>query len=110
MKAQFIIEDKNKEINKNYDVWLAGNVNPALRSEICNTLCSVPFNDGNLPDFTAFWEYNPKKDEWWISLRGVETKSPDLSVISNLFGGGGHSMASGFTIKSTKGLRENFLF
>lgn len=94
-----------------YRIWLAGNINPILRSELGNVLCSKPFKDGNMPDFTACWQYDPKSDEWWISLRGVPSRSPDLSILASSFGGGGHPMASGITIKnSPTGLKKIFTF
>lgn len=94
--------------NKTYRLWLGGNINPALKSDFGNALCLKSFSDNTLPDFSAIWQYDPKLDEWWISLRGINTRSPDLSIISNNYGGGGHPMASGFTIKSSKGLKEIF--
>ena len=98
----------NKKI---FRIWLGGNINPALRSDFGNILCSKPFKDGTLPDFSAVWLYDPKPDEWWISFRGVESRSPDLSIISSSFGGGGHRMAAGITIKSpSKGLKEIFIY
>ena len=97
--------------SKVYRVWLGGNINPALKSELGNVLCYKQFKDGELPDFSACWQYDPKTDEWCISLRGVKDRSPDLSVIASSFGGGGHPQASGFTIKSsTKGLKEIFTY
>jgi oligoribonuclease NrnB/cAMP/cGMP phosphodiesterase (DHH superfamily) len=105
------IEAKFKFKKKEYRLWLGGNINPNLKSEFGNTLCSKPFADGGMPDFSAVWQYDPKSDDWWISLRGVESRSPDLSVISSSFGGGGHPMASGITIKSpSKGLKELFIY
>ena len=97
--------------NKTYRLWLGGNVNPSLRSDLGNALCSKPFKDGKLPDFSACWQFDPKSDEWWISLRGVPDRSPDLSVLAASFGGGGHPMASGITIKPpSNGLREIFIY
>jgi hypothetical protein len=97
--------------NKTYRLWLAGNINPILRSDLGNTLCSKTFKDGTLPDFSACWQYDPKNNEWWISFRGVPSRSPDLSVLTSSFGGGGHPMASGITIKSSiKGLKEIFIY
>jgi len=104
------IEAQIKWNNKTFKIWLGGNVNPVLRSELGNVLCSKPFEDGTLPDFSVCWQYDPKLDEWWISFRGVKNRSPDLSVISSSFGGGGHPMASGITIKSPKGLKEIFIY
>lgn len=99
--------------NTIFRVWLAGNINPVLRSDLGNALCSKSFKDGSSPDFSACWQYDPKSDEWWVSLRGVPSRSPDLSIIASSFGGGGHPMASGITIKSKpdyKGLREIFVY
>jgi nanoRNase/pAp phosphatase (c-di-AMP/oligoRNAs hydrolase) len=97
--------------NKLYRLWLAGNINPALRSDLGNALCLKPFKNGTLPDFSACWQFDPKSDEWWISLRGMPDRSPDLSKLALSFGGGGHPMASGITIKdSLKGLKGIFIY
>lgn len=105
------IEAKFKFENKIYRIWLAGNINPVLRSELGNILCSKKFKDGEIPDFTACWQYDPKSDEWWISFRGVQSRSPDLSILASKFGGGGHPMASGITIKSNpEGLKKLFIY
>jgi hypothetical protein len=105
------LESKFQFEDKTYRIWLAGNINPVLRSDLGNALCSKSFKDGTMPDFSACWQFEPKSDEWWISLRGVSSRSPDLSVIASKFGGGGHSMASGFTIKSnSKGLKKIFIY
>lgn len=93
-----------------YRVWLGGNVNPTIRSELGNVLCAKKFNDGILPDFSVVWQYVPISDEWWISLRGNKERSPDLSSIASSFGGGGHKFASGFTIRDTGGLKHCFTF
>ena len=96
---------------KTYRIWLGGNVSIGLRSELGTALCSKQFNDGTFPDFSVCWLYEPKTDEWWISFRGEPSRSPDLSVIAKSFGGGGHSMASGMSIKSSiRGLRELFIY
>ena len=104
LETQFKFEDKT------FRVWLAGNINPILRSDLGNALCSKPFKDGVMPDFSACWQFDPKSDEWWISFRGVPSRSPDLSVLASKFGGGGHPMASGITIKSCDGLKKFFIY
>jgi oligoribonuclease NrnB/cAMP/cGMP phosphodiesterase (DHH superfamily) len=96
-------------LNK-YRIWLGGNINPGLRSELGNELCLKKFSDDTIPDFSATWQFNPQSDEWWISLRGIEGTSPDLSVIASDHGGGGHPMASGFTIKAPQVLRDIFSY
>ena len=105
------IEAKMKFNNNTYRIWLGGNINPSLRSDLGNTLANKPFKDGTMPDFSACWQFDPKTDEWWISLRGKSDRSPDLSVIASSYGGGGHPMASGITIRSpSKGLRDIFIY
>ncbi len=105
------IETQIKIEDKTYRVWLAGNINPILRSDLGNVLCSKPFKDGGMPDFSACWQCDPKSDEWWISFRGVPARAPDLSVLSSKFGGGGHPMASGITIKNApEGLKKIFIY
>lgn len=97
---------------KKYNIWLGGNINPGLRSEFGALLCNKKLKDefGSLPDFSATWQYNPSTNEWWISLRGLVNISPDLSLIAQKYGGGGHPLASGFTIKSPNTLRDVFIF
>lgn len=85
--------------NKTFRIWLCGNVNPVLRSDLACQLCLIQFNDGSLPDFTVCWQYEQKTKEWNISLRGIAGNSPDLSEIALYYGGGGHPLSSGFNIK-----------
>jgi oligoribonuclease NrnB/cAMP/cGMP phosphodiesterase (DHH superfamily) len=92
---------------KLYNVWLAGNTSPVLRSEMGNQLIKQNFKNGTKPDFAAIWMYEPSSNEWWISLRGNE-ESPDLSVICKKLGGGGHRNAAGFTIKNGESLVDYF--
>ena len=99
MEAEFIVE------NKTYNVWL-GTCSSNLRSDLGNILANKKNLNGELLDFAAIWRYEPKYDEWVISLRG-HTDSPDLSMICGHFGGGGHAKASGFVIKN-KPLLEIF--
>ena len=105
----FSIESTFKIEDKEFRIWLGGNISPGLRSDLGNNLLSKKFKDETLPDFSATWQYEPYKDEWWISLRGNEN-SPDLSEIAFKLGGGGHKLASGFTIKSKNGLKKNFIY
>lgn len=105
------IEAKIQIDEKIYRVWLGGNTNPTLRSDLGNVLCSKPFKDQTMPDFSASWQYDPKPDEWRISFRGIPSRAPDLSVLASKFGGGGHPMASGITIKSSpEGLKKIFIY
>jgi len=91
------IEAKLKFKDQIFRIWLGGNISPGLRSDLGNELCKKKFIDGNVPDFSATWQFDAKTEEWWISLRGIEGISPDLSEIAALYGGGGHFLASGFT-------------
>jgi hypothetical protein len=91
-----------------YNIWL-GTTTTADRSDLGNVLANKPLkSNGMLPDFSATWVYEPKVNEWWISLRGHKD-SPDLSIITGVFGGGGHEKASGFSIKAPITLRDVFL-
>lgn len=92
---------------KLYNVWLAGNTSPSLRSELGNMLIEKKFKSGSNPDFAVVWLYEPSVNEWWISLRG-NANCPDLSEICKKFGGGGHRNASGFTIKNGESLQDYF--
>lgn len=105
IETQIIIEKKT------YRVWLGGNINPNLRSDLGNALCNKAFKDGSYPDFSACWQFDPKLNQWWISFRGVDGRSPDLSVLASKFGGGGHQLASSITIEnSSKGLKKIFIY
>ena len=85
--------------NKTHNVWL-GSCTSSLRSDLGNILAyKKSLEDNELLDFAAIWNYEPKYNEWSISLRGHKN-SPDLSVIAGVFGGGGHAKASGFVIKN----------
>ena len=91
-----------------YNIWL-GTTTISDRSDLGNVLANKPLKStGILPDFSATWVYEPKVNEWWISLRGNKN-SPDLSIITGVFGGGGHEKASGFSIKAPNTLRDIFL-
>jgi nanoRNase/pAp phosphatase (c-di-AMP/oligoRNAs hydrolase) len=99
-KAEFKVNDII------YNIWLGGNIDMSLRSELGNLLCEKKFLDGTEPDFSVVWVYEPKLNEWWISMRGA--KKHDLSAIATTFGGGGHFSAAGWTIKGEKTLRDYF--
>jgi oligoribonuclease NrnB/cAMP/cGMP phosphodiesterase (DHH superfamily) len=75
-----------------------GCINRDLRSDLGNAMCTVPLKNGDLPDFSIVWNYDPIPNAWYMSMRGTKN-SPDLSVISKHFGGGGHAKASGFENK-----------
>jgi nanoRNase/pAp phosphatase (c-di-AMP/oligoRNAs hydrolase) len=103
-ECKMVVDDKI------YNVWLGGNINPTLRSDLGNELCNKTFENGNLPDFAVCWYYELKKNEWWISLRGKNNISPDLTLIAGKFGGGGHHLASGFTIYNFENFKNVFIF
>ena len=69
-----------------------GNCPSYLRSEVGHELAKM--EDA---EFSATWAYDFVSDQWWISLRGDD--DTDLSKIAELYGGGGHPKACGFTIK-----------
>jgi len=89
-----------------YRVWL-GNTIGSLRSDLGNQLCNKPFADGSLPELSASWHYEFAVDEWWISLRSLDTGA-DVSAICKEFGGGGHMRAAGFTIRAPDNLNTIF--
>jgi hypothetical protein len=93
--------------DKIYNIWL-GTTTSSDRSDLGNLLANKLLSTGILPDFSATWIYEPKENEWWVSLRGHKS-SPDLSVIAGVYGGGGHMAASAFSIKSPQTLRDIFL-
>ena len=100
---------KIKIENKDYIVRLATCI-PSLRSDLGNRLANKIIRDGDksyYPDFSAVYSFDPKSEEWWISLR-ANNSSPDLSVLASCLGGGGHKNASGFTIKKPNTLTTVF--
>jgi oligoribonuclease NrnB/cAMP/cGMP phosphodiesterase (DHH superfamily) len=100
--------EANITINEiTYNIWL-GTTTSADRSDLGNLLANKELSSGLLPDFSATWIYEPKLNEWWISLRGHKS-SPDLSIIARVLGGGGHKAASAFSIKSPKTLTDIFI-
>ncbi|ALH06730.1 putative DHH superfamily phosphohydrolase [Port-miou virus] len=85
-----------------YPIWLCSEESCwKIRSEVGNRLCSVPFSNGKLPAFSAICHKDTETQDYWVSLRGTEF-SPCLATISEKFGGGGHSRASGFTIQNSE--------
>ena len=89
-----------------YRVWLGTTIG-SLRSDLGNQLCNKPFPDGQKPDLSASWHYEFPADEWWISLRSLDTGA-DVSAIAKQFGGGGHMRAAGFTLHSPDNLNTIF--
>jgi len=70
-----------------------GTISIELKSEFGNLLA----NKNNV-DFGVVWNYSPRENIWYISLRGNDN-SPDLSVIASQFSGGGHAKAAGFILR-----------
>ena len=89
-----------------YRVWLGTTIG-SLRSDLGNQLCNKPFPDGQKPDLSASWHYEFPADEWWISLRSLDTGA-DVSAIAKQFGGGGHMRAAGFTLHAHNNLNTIF--
>lgn len=89
-----------------YRVWLGTTIG-SLRSDLGNQLCNKPLADGSLPDLSASWHYEFPADEWWISLRSIDTGA-DVSAIAKEFGGGGHIRAAGFTLRAPDNLNTIF--
>ena len=89
-----------------YRIWLGTTIG-SLRSDLGNQLCNKPLSDGSLPDLSASWHYEFPKDEWWISLRSLDTGA-DVSAIAKEFGGGGHMCAAGFTLRAPDNLNTIF--
>jgi len=89
-----------------YKVWLGTTIG-SLRSDLGNQLCNKPLADGRMPDLAAIWHYEFLADEWWVSLRSLDTGA-DVSAIAKQFGGGGHMRAAGFTLHSPDNLHTIF--
>ena len=92
--------------DKIYTVWLGYTTGD--RSTLGNMLANKLTSKGILPDFSATWTFDNKLNEWWISLRGHDD-SPDLSLIAQNYGGGGHKLSSSFTIKFPTTLDDIFI-
>jgi oligoribonuclease NrnB/cAMP/cGMP phosphodiesterase (DHH superfamily) len=72
-----------------------GSINRDMRSDLGNLLTKKVLLNGDFPDFSIIWNYDPTTNGWYMSMRGSEN-SPDLSIIAKHFNGGGHAKASGF--------------
>lgn len=80
-----------------YSIQILGAITSDTKSELGNMLSEKLLNNGSLPDFGVVWDYDPRYNEWKLSLRG-NSISPDLSIIAKQLGGGGHVLASGITL------------
>jgi nanoRNase/pAp phosphatase (c-di-AMP/oligoRNAs hydrolase) len=69
-----------------------GTIGINMKSEFGNLLANK-----NNANFGVIWNYSPKENIWYISLRGHDN-SPDLSIIAKHFGGGGHAKAAAFRL------------
>lgn len=72
--------------NKTFDM--------SIRSEVGNKLSEL-----SDCDFSATYEYIFTEKEWKISLRGSNNCKIKLNEIAEIYGGGGHPLACGFTYK-----------
>jgi len=52
-------------------------------------------------DFAMVWHYNLVEKRTIVALRGSKSKGINLVPIAQSYGGGGHPMACGFSIKGT---------
>lgn len=89
-----------------YNVWLCTTIN-TLISDLGNQLCNKLFINGNKPDCVAIWTYDFTANEWWISLRSLDTGA-NVAEIAKQFNGGGHVQAAGFTLHSPTNLHSIF--
>lgn len=70
-----------------------------LRSEAGNRISEDKNPDGTYKyDFAMIYHYDPREDQWWISLRGNKECTIPLDKICLSYGGGGHQKACGFVI------------
>lgn len=107
----------NEHKNINYNIWLVECFDISLCSELGSQLCKKVFNNENnddenenniYPDFVMIIKkinydinYNfEHKLQFEISLRSNKYIKSEINVanISNIYGGGGHAQAAGFTI------------
>lgn len=95
-ESVFIINNAEDPIKKSYRIW-TGTTAYTFRSDYGNKLTERKFIDGTLPDFVVIYFYDPSDRIFYTSLRGG-SESPDLSIISRLYGGGGHAKASGIQL------------
>ena len=93
MKCKYIAIESLKKIDnyKDHKICIV-NCSSDLSSDLGNILSS---SDG--VDFAVLWRYNHTKEEYYISLRS--NNKVDVSIIANIFNGGGHKNASGFATK-----------
>lgn len=105
-ECQLVIPNTENSMQPEYRVWLGTTIG-LLRSDLGNQLCNKPLANGTLPDLSAIWHYEFPADEWWISLRSLDTGA-DVSAIAKQFGGGGHMRAAGFTLHAPDNLNTIF--
>ena len=89
--------------NKRYNV-IVGTITSEMVSDYGNYLCN-----NMKPDFVVIWFYDPKNNSFYISLRGHDS-SPNLAMIAETFGGGGHPKASGFKLNNNMKLKDIISF
>lgn len=99
-EMNYAIEGVMRVKKHKYRIWV-GSIKTDLISDYGNMLALKKFDDNKLPDFVVIWNYNMYNDSWYVSLRGND-KSPNLSIIAEVFGGGGHPRASGFRLIGKK--------
>lgn len=89
------VKKTNKSLNK------AGKYKIAVISTTCpsTSLVGKYIVDNYDCDFCLLWNYNMKSKNYFISLR---SKSTDVGLIAKELGGGGHTLASGFSLDGTK--------
>lgn len=93
IKCKYIALESLKKIDiyNNYNICIV-NCSSDLSSDLGNILSSTE----NV-DFAVLWRYNHTKEEYRVSLRS--NNKVDVSVIAQLFNGGGHKNAAGFATK-----------
>lgn len=78
------------------------------RSLTGSRLMDLRMLNGDLPDFVAFYRYDLRTDNIFVSLRGRDT-GIDCCEIAERFGGGGHRNACGFEFSTFQPLNTIFV-
>lgn len=88
---------------------IVGTITSGMVSDYGNYLALKNLSNNSRPDFAIIWFYDPKNNSFYISLRGHDT-SPNLAMIAENFGGGGHPKASGFRLNNNMMLKDIISF
>ncbi len=74
-----------------------------LGEKLSQTVFTDKAREGLMCDFVVMWYYNHSRKKISVSLRSDSSRDSSTNVreIAELFGGGGHRCAAGFSVETT---------